>query len=39
MSVERERHPSVQAPTRDTEGFRLNHTMLRIKDPEKALGD
>lgn len=37
MSFEGERHPGVQAPTRDTEGFRLNHTMLRIKDPEKAL--
>ncbi|MDZ7851724.1 MAG: lactoylglutathione lyase [Halomonas sp.] len=37
MSFQGEQHPGVQTPTADSEGFRLNHTMLRIKDPEKAL--
>ncbi|MGM0981894.1 MAG: lactoylglutathione lyase [Pseudomonadota bacterium] len=37
MSFQGEQHPGVLAPTADSEGFRLNHTMLRIKDPEKAL--
>ncbi|MDX1465977.1 MAG: VOC family protein, partial [Halomonas sp.] len=37
MSFQGEQHPGVQAPTAESEGFRLNHTMLRIKDPEKAL--
>ncbi|WFM71158.1 lactoylglutathione lyase [Halomonas sp. CKK8] len=37
MSFQGEQHPGVQAPTADSEGFRLNHTMLRVKDPEKAL--
>ncbi|SEK78154.1 lactoylglutathione lyase [Halomonas daqiaonensis] len=37
MSFQGEQYPGVQAPTADSEGFRLNHTMLRIKDPEKAL--
>ncbi len=37
MGFQGEQHPGVQAPTTDSEGFRLNHTMLRIKDPEKAL--
>ena len=37
MSFEGEQHPGVQAPTAESEGFRLNHTMLRVKDPEKAL--
>ncbi|MDT0512420.1 lactoylglutathione lyase [Halomonas sp. LES1] len=37
MSFQGEQHPGVQAPTAETEGFRLNHTMLRVKDPEKAL--
>ncbi|NWN83382.1 MAG: lactoylglutathione lyase [Halomonas sp.] len=37
MSFQGEQHPGTQVPTADTEGFRLNHTMLRVKDPEKAL--
>ncbi|MDR9438136.1 MAG: lactoylglutathione lyase [Halomonas sp.] len=37
MNFQGEQYPGVQAPTADSEGFRLNHTMLRIKDPEKAL--
>ncbi|MGM0534924.1 MAG: lactoylglutathione lyase [Pseudomonadota bacterium] len=37
MSFQGEQYPGVQAPTADSDGFRLNHTMLRIKDPEKAL--
>lgn len=37
MSFQGEQYPGVQAPTADSEGFRLNHTMLRIKDPEQAL--
>lgn len=37
MSFQGEQHPGVQAPTADSEGFRLNHTMLRVEDPEKAL--
>ncbi|SDL50740.1 lactoylglutathione lyase [Franzmannia pantelleriensis] len=37
MSFNGEQHPGVQAPTAESQGFRLNHTMLRIKDPEKAL--
>ncbi|MBD3897843.1 lactoylglutathione lyase [Halomonas sp. ML-15] len=37
MSFNGEQHPGVQAPTAESQGFRLNHTMLRIKDPEKSL--
>lgn len=37
MSFDGEQHPGVQSPTTDSQGFRLNHTMLRIKDPEKSL--
>ncbi|QEA38145.1 lactoylglutathione lyase [Pistricoccus aurantiacus] len=37
MSFDGEQYPGVQAPTSDSQGFRLNHTMLRVKDPEKAL--
>ena len=37
MSFTGEQHPGVEAPTAETQGFRLNHTMLRVKDPEKAL--
>ncbi|WP_163560549.1 lactoylglutathione lyase [Halomonas sp. NO4] len=37
MSFPGEQHPGVETPTRHTEGFRLNHTMLRVKDPERAL--
>ena len=38
MSFTTEKHPGVQeqiAP--QTQGFRLNHTMLRVKDPERSL--
>ena len=37
MSFTGEQHPGVKPPTPDSDGFRLNHTMLRVKDPEKAL--
>ncbi|MDR5904072.1 lactoylglutathione lyase [Franzmannia qiaohouensis] len=37
MSFNGEQHPGVVAPSAESQGFRLNHTMLRIKDPEKAL--
>ena len=37
MSFNGEQHPGVAAPSAESQGFRLNHTMLRIKDPEKAL--
>jgi lactoylglutathione lyase len=37
MSFEGEQYPGVQASTRESEGFRLNHTMLRIKDPQASL--
>ncbi|MFG6178657.1 lactoylglutathione lyase [Halomonas sp. THAF12] len=37
MSFTGEQHPGVKTPTGDTDGFRLNHTMLRVKDPEASL--
>ncbi|GHE23006.1 lactoylglutathione lyase [Halomonas urumqiensis] len=37
MSFKGEQHPGVKTPTAHTDGFRLNHTMLRVKDPEVAL--
>lgn len=37
MSFKGEQHPGVQAPTAESQGFRLNHTMLRVKDPERSL--
>lgn len=37
MSFSGENYPGVKPPTKESEGFRLNHTMLRIKDPEKSL--
>ncbi|MFG6139322.1 lactoylglutathione lyase [Halomonas sp. B23F22_10] len=37
MSFNGEQHPGVKTATGDTDGFRLNHTMLRVKDPEAAL--
>ena len=37
MSFTGENHPGVKPPTRESEGFRLNHTMLRTRDPEKSL--
>lgn len=37
MSFQGEQYPGVQTPPAETEGFRLNHTMLRVKDPEASL--
>ncbi|WP_346796633.1 lactoylglutathione lyase [Halomonas sp. Bachu 37] len=37
MRFSGEQHPGVQPTPAETQGFRLNHTMLRVKDPEKAL--
>ncbi|WP_252105890.1 MULTISPECIES: lactoylglutathione lyase [unclassified Halomonas] len=37
MSFKGEQHPGVVAAPANTQGFRLNHTMLRVKDPETAL--
>ena len=36
MSFKGEQHPGVQTPT-DSAGFRFNHTMLRVKNPETSL--
>ena len=37
MSYLGEQHPGVAPAAPQTQGFRLNHTMLRVKDPERAL--
>jgi lactoylglutathione lyase len=37
MSFKGEQHPGVKPPSAESQGFRLNHTMLRVKDPEKSL--
>lgn len=37
MSFQGEQYPGVQEPAVESQGFRLNHTMLRVKDPEKSL--
>lgn len=37
MNFNGEQHPGVQLPTPESQGFQLNHTMLRIKDPQKSL--
>ncbi|MFC2991952.1 lactoylglutathione lyase [Halomonas tibetensis] len=37
MSFKGEHHPGVQTPTAESAGFRFNHTMLRVKDPETSL--
>ncbi|MCL7929959.1 lactoylglutathione lyase [Halomonas llamarensis] len=37
MIFQGEQHPGVNATPAETQGFRLNHTMLRIKDPERSL--
>lgn len=37
MTFQGEQHPGVNATPAETQGFRLNHTMLRIKDPERSL--
>ncbi|MBR2513066.1 MAG: lactoylglutathione lyase [Halomonas sp.] len=37
MSFQGEQHPGVAPVAPQTQGFCLNHTMLRVKDPERAL--
>ncbi|MCK0715232.1 lactoylglutathione lyase [Chromohalobacter sarecensis] len=37
MSFQGEQHPGVETPPTETQGFRFNHTMLRVKDPERSL--
>ena len=37
MSFQGEQHSGVAPAAPQTQGFRLNHTMLRVKDPERAL--
>ncbi|WP_081192057.1 lactoylglutathione lyase [Halomonas sp. BC1] len=37
MSFSGEQYPGVAPAAPQTQGFRLNHTMLRVKDPERAL--
>jgi lactoylglutathione lyase len=38
MSFSTESQPGVvKAPAAETKGFRFNHTMLRVKDPERSL--
>ncbi len=37
MSFAGEQHPGVNPSAPQTQGFRLNHTMLRAKDPERSL--
>jgi len=37
MSFTSERQPGVTAPPPQSAGFRLNHSMLRVKDPERSL--
>ena len=38
MAFETEREPGVvSTPPAQTRGFRLNHSMLRVKDPERSL--
>ncbi|ALM53126.1 lactoylglutathione lyase [Halomonas huangheensis] len=35
--IQGETHPGVEAAPAQTRGFRLNHSMLRVKDPEVSL--
>lgn len=37
MRFKGEQYSGVQTPPAETEGFRLNHSMLRVKDPEASL--
>lgn len=37
MSFSSEQQPGVTMPTPESDGYRLNHSMLRVKDPERAL--
>lgn len=37
MSFDGEQHPGVKPVRSETSGFHLNHTMLRVKDPEASL--
>ncbi|NII12096.1 lactoylglutathione lyase [Oleiagrimonas sp. C23AA] len=38
MAFTGETAPGVRPAPQATDGFRLNHSMLRVKDPERALG-
>ncbi len=37
MAFQGEQEPGVELPTSDSQGFRLNHSMLRVKDPAVSL--
>lgn len=37
MSFEGEQVPGVESPAPEAQGFRLNHSMLRVKDPAVSL--
>jgi lactoylglutathione lyase len=37
MTFQGEQYPGIKTPPTETQGFRLNHTMLRIKDPARSL--
>lgn len=37
MSFTSEQYPGVSAPSPQSNGFRFNHSMLRVKNPEHAL--
>lgn len=37
MRFEGEQAPGIQPPAAETAGFRLNHCMLRVKDPQRSL--
>ncbi|WP_087718537.1 lactoylglutathione lyase [Salinicola salarius] len=37
VSISEDRVPGVEPAPRETEGFVLNHTMLRAKEPERSL--
>ena len=37
MGFEGEQEPGIESPSAETQGFRLNHCMLRVKDPQRSL--
>lgn len=37
MHFEGEQQPGIEPPAPETQGFRLNHCMLRVKDPKHSL--
>lgn len=37
MSFTSEHYPGVKSPAPQSDGFRFNHSMLRVKDPEPSL--